>query len=88
MITLLAEVVNFTLAFFFWMMLGRLVLAVLSGRRTTFFTELFRRATYPVFFVVRRITPAFVPDPHIPVLSLPLLLALRILLAPLLREGG
>ena len=88
MITLLAEVVNFTLAFFFWMMLGRLVLTVLSGGRTTFFTELFRRATYPVFFVVRRITPAFVPDPHIPVLSLPLLLALRILLAPLLREGG
>ena len=88
MITLLAEVVNFTLAFFFWMMLGRIVLGVLSGGRTTFFTELFLRGTYPVFFVVRRITPAFVPDPHIPVLSLPLLLALRILLAPLLREGG
>jgi hypothetical protein len=71
-----------TAEFFFWMMLGRLVLALLSGGKTTFFTELFRRGTLPVTWLVRRITPAFVPDFHIPLLSLPLLLALRILLAP------
>ena len=82
MVTFLLWLAYITVEFFFWMMLGRLVLALLSGGRTTFFTELFRRATYPVTFVVRRITPAFVPDPHIPVLSLPLLFALRILLAP------
>ena len=79
---LLAWLAYVTVEFFFWMMLGRLVLAVLSGGRTTFFTELFRRATYPVIFIVRRMTPRFVPDAHIPILSLPLLLALRILLAP------
>ena len=87
MVDVLAHLTNFALSFFFWMMIGRLVLAVLSGGRTTFFTELFRRATAPVFVVVRWITPASVSDRHIPVLSLPLLVALRILLLPLLREG-
>jgi hypothetical protein len=85
MIPLLAELAYITVEFFFWMMLGRLVLGLLSAGRTTFFTELFRRATYPVVLVVRKITPGFVPDPHIPLLSLPLLLALRILLAPVSR---
>jgi uncharacterized protein YggT (Ycf19 family) len=85
MASLLAELAYITVEFFFWMMLGRLVLGLLSAGRTTFFTELFRRATYPVVLVVRKITPGFVPDPHIPLLSLPLLLALRILLAPVSR---
>ena len=84
MIELAAHVANFTLSFFFWMMVGRLALAVLARGRTNFFTELFRTATMPVFVVVRRITPSAVSDRHIPVLSLPLLLALRILLLPYL----
>ena len=88
MVTLLAELANFTLSFFFWMIIGRLVLRLLVGNRNNLFTELCRRATFPVIWVVRRITPAFVPDPHIPILSLPLLLALRIMLAPLLVSGS
>lgn len=85
MMPFVAQLAYVTVEFFFWMMLGRLVLGLLSGGRTTFFTELFRRATDPVVLVVRKITPGFVPDPHIPLLSLPLLLALRILLAPVSR---
>jgi len=69
------------------MMIGRLVLGLLAGGRTNFFTELFRLGTLPVFVAVRWITPRFVPDQHIPVLSLPLLLALRILLLPALYPG-
>ena len=80
---LISDLAYLTVEFFFWLMLGRLVLTLLSGGKTTFFTELFRRGTSPVTYVVRRMTPAFVPDAHIPLLSLPLLLALRILLAPL-----
>jgi uncharacterized protein YggT (Ycf19 family) len=78
----LFELVNYLLAFFFWMVLGRLALGVISGGRRTFFTGIFEKATAPAVYVVRRITPAFVPDVHIPILSLPLLFALRILLAP------
>ena len=87
MIALVAELLNVTLSFFFWMMIGRLALGLLAGGRDNFFTALFRRATHPAFVVVRTITPSFVPDPHIPVLSLPLLLALRIMLLPLLQSG-
>ena len=76
-----ATVLLYTIDFFLWMMLGRIALAALSGGRQTFFTDLFRKATAPAFFVVRRITPASVSDFHIPLLSLPLLLALRILVA-------
>ena len=84
---LLFEVVNYILAFFLWMLVGRIALTILSGGRRTFFTELFEKATAPPVFVVRRITPAFVPDVHIPILALPLLLALRILLAPFAQAG-
>lgn len=81
MLTLLATLLLYTLDFFFWMMLGRLALAVISGGRRTFFTDLFRKATAPAFYLVRTITPASVSDFHIPILSLPLLLTLRILVA-------
>jgi uncharacterized protein YggT (Ycf19 family) len=84
---LLFELVNYILAFFLWMLVGRIALTILSGGRRTFFTELFEKATAPPVFVVRRITPAFVPDVHIPILALPLLLALRILLAPFAQAG-
>lgn len=83
MLPILVEIVNFILAFFLWMLVGRLVLAIISGGRRTFFTELFEKATAPPVYLVRRITPASVADVHIPILAIPLLLALRILLAPL-----
>ena len=87
MLPIVVEIVNFILAFFLWMLLGRLVLALISGGRRTFFTELFEKATAPPVYLVRRITPSSVPDAHIPILALPLLLALRILLAPLAQAG-
>ena len=81
MLVLAATLVLYTIDFFFWMMIGRLALAVISGGRRTFFTDLFQKATAPAFFLVRTITPASVSDFHIPLLSLPLLLTLRILVA-------
>jgi hypothetical protein len=83
MTTILFEIFNYILAFFLWMLVGRIALAILGGGRRTFFTELFEKATAPAVYVVRRITPSSVPDVHIPILTLPLLLALRILIAPL-----
>lgn len=79
-----AHLLNYLLSFFFWLILGERALALLSRGKTTFFTGLFRLGTSPVIRVVRFITPAAVGDAHIPWLALPLLLALRILLAPAL----
>jgi hypothetical protein len=87
MTPILFEIVNYFLAFFLWMLVGRIALAILSGGRRTFFTGVFEKATAPPIFVVRLITPTFVPDVHIPILSIPILLALRILLAPLAQAG-
>jgi hypothetical protein len=87
MLPILVEIANFILAFFLWMLLGRIALAILSGGRRTFFTELFEKATAAPIYLVRRITPASVPDVHIPILTIPLLLALRILLVPLAQAG-
>lgn len=81
-LTLLAYAVYVLAEFLLFFMIGRIVLAFLTGGRKTFFSDLLAKATFPVFWLVRRITPSFVPDIHIPLLSVPLLLALRILLAP------
>jgi hypothetical protein len=88
MLELLITLLRYTVEFFLWFMLGRVVLGVLSGGKRTFFTDLFRKATFPVFWVVRRLTPASVGDRHIPLLSIPLLIALAILLRPAPQVGG
>lgn len=85
---IVAEILNYFLAFLFWMMLGRIALGLLSGGKRTFFTGLFEKATAPAWVPVRRITPKFVPDVHIAILSLPLLVALRLALVPLLQGAG
>ncbi|MFN8522936.1 MAG: hypothetical protein U0821_07480 [Chloroflexota bacterium] len=83
-----AELLIVTTDFFLWFMVGRVVLALISGGRQTFFTQLFERATFPVWWVVRRVTPRAVGNAHIPILSLPLLLTLRIWLITVARTAG
>jgi uncharacterized protein YggT (Ycf19 family) len=80
----LAELLNYTLAFLFWLIVGRLALALLTGGRQTFISELFRRVTEPWYRLVRRITPGAISDRHIPFLGLLLIVNLRLLLLPLL----
>jgi uncharacterized protein YggT (Ycf19 family) len=88
MLEIVYLVLRYTIEFFLWFMIGRVVLSVLSGGKTTFFTELFRKATFPVFWLVRRITPSSVGDQHIPILSVPLLIAIYIILRPAPPAGG
>ena len=85
MIAFVVQLVNYALAFLFWLIVGRYVLDLLVGGRQNFFTDLFHRGTDPVFAVVRRITPGFIDSRHIPWISLALLMVLRVLLLPLLR---
>jgi hypothetical protein len=81
-----------TLEFFIWLILGRialrLLMALLGAQQTNFFTELFRRGTDPLFYVVRRATFGRVTDRYIPLLTLLLLFLLRVPFVRLLREGG
>jgi uncharacterized protein YggT (Ycf19 family) len=88
MLTLLGQVANFVLALFIWLIVGRLVLDALVGHRRNLIADLFRRATDPIYALVRRALPGRVSDRWVPVLSILTLLLLRILLLPLLRTPG
>ena len=87
MMAFIAQLVNFALSLFLWLIVGRCVLSLLVGGRPNFFTDLFRRGTEPVYALVRRVTPRRVGDRYIPWLSVLVLVLLRLLLVPLLREG-
>ena len=88
MLAIVAHLLNVALALLFWLIVGRAILGVLSGGRSNFFSDLFKRSTDPLFALVRRITPRFIPDGSIPALSLFLLLALRFALLPWLLSGA
>jgi uncharacterized protein YggT (Ycf19 family) len=82
--SLLAQLLLYALSLLFWLIIGRAVLTMLAGGRENFITGLFKRGTDPVFRLVRWVTPRFVPDAFIPLLSLLLLVLLRLPLLPLL----
>ena len=88
MIPLLAQLLNFALSFFFWLIVGRFLLGLLIGDRPNFFMDLFRRGTDPVYALVGRLTLGRVAPRYLPWLSLLLLGVLRLLLLPLLRAAG
>jgi hypothetical protein len=82
-VTLAAELLNFTLAFVFWATLGRLLLNAMSGGRDNFFLGVLRKATEPVYRIVR----LALPERWVPIGVLVLVIALRVALLPLLRPA-
>ena len=84
--SLLAQLVNFALSLVFWMILGRMLFSAMTGGRDSFILGVFRKATDPVYGVVRRITGGRLGDVAVAVLALLLVTILRIALLPLMRE--
>ena len=83
--TFVAELLNYALALFFWLILGRIALTLLTHGREGFFMGVFVKGTEPVFGVVRRLTGNRVGERGVALLSLLLLAVLRIALVPVLR---
>jgi uncharacterized protein YggT (Ycf19 family) len=83
--TIVAELLNYTLALFFWLILGRIALTLLTHGREGFFMGVFVKGTEPVFAVVRRLTGNRVGERGVALLSLLLLAVLRYALVPVLR---
>ncbi|OGW41635.1 MAG: hypothetical protein A2010_14925 [Nitrospirae bacterium GWD2_57_9] len=81
------QFVNYTLSFFMWMILGRVVLSVISGNRVTFLTGLFEKITEPVYRITRTIAP-FAKGGWVPFLSIVLIFLLRIVLIVLSSPTG
>lgn len=84
--SLLAQLVNFALSLVFWMILGRMLFTAMTGGRESFILGVFRKATDPVYGVVRRLTGGRLGNVAVAVLALVLVTVLRIALIPLLRE--
>ena len=84
--SLLAQLLNFALSLVFWMILGRMLFTAMTGGRDSFVLGVFRKATDPVYGVVRWLTGGRLGDVAVAVLALLLVTILRIALLPLMRE--
>ncbi len=84
MLPVLAEALNWFLAFLMWTIIGQLVLELITGGQRTIISEAFRRVTGPVFWVVRQVTPRFIGDRFIPLVALVLVVILRLAVGLLL----
>jgi uncharacterized membrane protein len=81
------QFINYTLSFFMWMIVGRGVLALISGGRTTFLSGLFAKITDPVYRITKKVLP-FAKESWIPFLAIVLIIILRLLLIILFSPAG
>jgi len=83
------QVLNYTLSFLMWMIVGRALLRLIGGDRENPVMLAFVKVTEPVYAVTRRILP-FARPAWIPALSFLFLVAARVavivLLLPALRR--
>jgi hypothetical protein len=70
------QLVNYTLSFLMWMIVGRFILLLISGGKTTFLTGLFEKITDPVFKVTKTVLP-FVSEKWVPFVSILLIVIIR-----------
>lgn len=81
------QIINYTLSFFMWMILGRVILRLISGNRTTFLSGLFEKVTDPVYRATKTIMP-FAKEGWVPFLSIVLIVILRLLLVIIFSPAG
>ena len=70
----IVQLINYTLSFLMWMIVGRAILARIIGNRENVMLLAFVKVTDPVFVVTRKLMP-FAPGPWVPVLSFFLIVA-------------
>jgi hypothetical protein len=51
------QIINYTLSFFMWMILGRIIVTLMVGSKDNVITGMFRKVTDPIYKVVRAIVP-------------------------------
>jgi len=86
----LFQLLQILLGFYTWMLLGQGLLFLFVGAQghRNFVYRLFRQINYPATWVTRRITPAFIVDQHIPLLTFALVIVLRIVIYMLFYRAG
>lgn len=73
------QFVNFTLSFFMWLIIGRIMITLLIGNRQNFMVSFFVRFTEPFYKITRKLFP-FAKESYIPPTAILIIVVLRILL--------
>ena len=73
----IVQLINYTLSFLMWMIVGRAILARIVGNRENVMLLAFVKVTEPVFVVTRKLMP-FARGSWVPVLSFFLIVAVRL----------
>jgi len=80
------QIINYTLSFAMWMVLGRIILTLIIGNRQNIMLAAFVKITEPVFRATRVILP-FAKESCIPFLSVLFIVILRVMLIIIFKTG-
>lgn len=81
------QIINYTLSFLMWMIVGRGFLSLIIGNRQNIMLLAFVKVTEPVYSVTRTILP-FAKGRWVPVLSFLLLALIRLAMIIILRPAA
>jgi len=73
------QIVNYTLAVFMWLIIGRMLLSFFLGKRENFMVNFFIKFTEPVYNITRKVVP-FATDRSVPFFSILIIFIIRIML--------
>ena len=81
------QVINYTLSFLMWMIVGRAILTLMIGNRQNIMMLAFAKVTEPIYRVTRTILP-FAKGRWVPVLSFFLLALIRLAMILILHPAA
>lgn len=80
------QIINYTLSFAMWMILGRFILTLIIGNRHNIMLAAFIKITEPIYRVTRMILP-FKRESCVPFLSILIIIILRLMLIIFFNPG-
>ncbi|TAN45735.1 MAG: hypothetical protein EPN22_01720 [Nitrospirae bacterium] len=81
------QIINYTLAFLMWSIVGRGMLRLITGNRQSIFMNAFMKLTEPVYNITRKLVP-FAKGGWVPVLSFVLIAAVRLAIIIIFPPGA
>lgn len=76
---IIIQIINYSLSFVMWMILGRIVLSLLPGNRDNFMLRAFAKITEPAYRITQRILP-FAKGGWVPFFTVLLIIIIRLAL--------
>lgn len=83
---IIIQFINYTLSFFMWMIIGRVILMLMIGERETVVMGIFKKVTEPVYRITRKIVP-FAKESWVPALSIVFIIIIRLALVIVFEPG-